>query len=317
MQSARAATILSRDAKEIDSHVREGKFQRWLALITAAASILSGLEVAYEHYRGSYSRRVMYTPVILSAALAGAGVAGFFSKRAARTILPVVSAVTLIDGAAGFYFHVRGIQRKPAGWRIPVVNMIMGPPVFAPLLFGIAAYLGLTASLLRRSDEDSGLMPNGAHPNHWAARVTGAHELISWEQDVREGRFQIQMALATAVSAFFSGFEAWYSHYKNNFRYAVQWSPIVLSPMLIVAGVGSVRSRRVAHTWLPALSGAAILDGAIGFFYHVRGVIRRPGGWKRPIYNIIYGPPIFAPLLFAATGFLGVLASLLRRENRA
>ena len=34
-----------------------------------------------------------------------------------------------------------------------------------------------------------------------------------------------------------------------------------------------------------------------------------------PLYNIIYGPPIFAPLLFAASGFLGLLASLLRERN--
>ncbi|HEV2272791.1 MAG TPA: hypothetical protein VGR96_01425, partial [Acidobacteriaceae bacterium] len=49
------------DAEKIVHQIREGRFQRSLALITAATSILSGLEVAYEHYRGSYSRRVMYT----------------------------------------------------------------------------------------------------------------------------------------------------------------------------------------------------------------------------------------------------------------
>jgi hypothetical protein len=37
---------------------------------------------------------------------------------------------------------------------------------------------------------------------------------------------------------------------------------------------------------------------------------------KKPIYNIVYGPPLFAPLLFAACGFLGLLASLLGREKR-
>ena len=34
-----------------------------------------------------------------------------------------------------------------------------------------------------------------------------------------------------------------------------------------------------------------------------------------PFYNLMYGPPVFAPLLFAAAGFLGLLASLLRRET--
>ena len=53
----------------------------------------------------------------------------------------------------------------------------------------------------------------------------------------------------------------------------------------------------------------------MGFYYHARGVLRRPGGSKRLLYNIMYGPPIFAPLLFGAAGMLGILASLLRRRH--
>jgi hypothetical protein len=86
--------------------------------------------------------------------------------------------------------------------------------------------------------------------------------------------------------------------------------------MLMAAGIAAVKNPRVAHTWLPAVSVVAIVDGAVGFGYHARGVLRRPGGLKMPFYNIIYGPPLFAPLLFAASGFLGLLASLLRKEKR-
>ncbi len=307
------------DLLKIDSRIREGKFQRWLCLIAGGASALGGLEVAYEHYRGSYSRRVMYTPVALSVVLAGAGTAGFFSKRAAGVPLRTVSIITLADSVIGFYFHVRGVQRKPGGWRLPIVNMVMGPPIFAPLLFGVSAYLGLLASFLQRGDDDHSatLALRPANQHHWAKTISGQHESISWEQDVREGRFQRQLAVATAISSVFSGFEAWYSHYKNNFRYKAQWTPVVLSPLLIITSLAAASSRKVAHTLLPALSVAALADGGVGFFYHVRGVGRRPGGWKRPLYNIVYGPPIFAPLLFAASGFLGVLASLLRREKRS
>ncbi|HLJ15562.1 MAG TPA: hypothetical protein VKV15_13765 [Bryobacteraceae bacterium] len=308
---------VERRVAEIDLDIREGRFQRWLALIAGLSSLLSGIEVTYEHYRGSYSRRIMYTPVILSAALGAGGLSGFLSRRAARTVLPAVSILTLGDSGLGFYFHVRGIHRKPGGWRLPIVNMIMGPPVFAPLLFGVSAYLGFLASFLRRGEqEDDRILPRPAHAHHWAKLVTGEHEPISWTQDVREGRFQKQMAIATVVSAFFSGFEAWYSHYKNNFRYKAQWTPVIVAPMLMAAGIGAVKSARVAHTWLPALSAVAIADGSLGFGYHARGVLRRPAGLKKPIYNIIYGPPLFAPLLFAACGFLGLLASLLRREKQ-
>lgn len=310
-------TELERGARAIDVAIREGRFQRWLALIAGLSSVLSGIEVSYEHYKGSYSRRVMYTPVILSGALAAGGLAGFFSRRAARTVLPAISVLTLGDSVLGFYFHVRGIHRKPGGWRLPIVNMVMGPPVFAPLLFGVSAYLGFLASFLRRGEHgDDRVLPRPAHAHHWAKLVTGEHETISWTQDVREGRFQKQMAIATVISAFFSGFEAWYSHYKNNFRYKAQWTPVIVTPMLMAAGIGAVKSPRVAHTWLPAISAVAIVDGSVGFGYHARGVLRRPGGLKKPLYNIIYGPPLFAPLLFAASGFLGLLASLLRREKR-
>ncbi len=305
-----------RDAEIVANQVREGRFQCSLSLITAAASLVSGLEVAYEHYRGSYSRRVMYTPVILSGVLSAAGVAAIFSRRAAPTLLRMASAVTLVDAGAGFYFHVRGIQRKPGGWRLPMTNMIMGPPVFAPLLFGTAAYLGLIASFLQREDEQG---QNGGAFDMVRAHFLPARErreLISEEQDIREGRFQTQVAIVTAVSAMLSGFEAYYSHYKNRFRYRVQWTPVVLAPLLAVVALASIRSRKIARTALPVLSAAASADAAVGFYYHARGVARRPGGLKHWLYNILYGPPIFAPLLFGAAGMMGILASMLRRSAR-
>jgi hypothetical protein len=306
-----------RDLELIANHIREGRFQRSLSLLTAATSIISGLEVAYEHYRGSYSRRVMYTPVILSALLGAAGIAGFFSKRAAKKILRLVSAVTLVDAAIGFYFHVRGIHRKPGGWRLPMTNMIMGPPVFAPLLFGTSAYLGLVASYLQREDSSN---PSGSsNDDNFLARLLPSREsraLLSTEQDIREGRFQQQVAIVTAVSAMLSGFEAFYSHYKNNFRYAAQWTPVIIAPILAGTAIAATRNRRIATRALPAVSLIAAADAAVGFCYHARGVLRRPGGRKHLLYNIMYGPPIFAPLLFGAAGMLGLLASLLRRSDR-
>jgi hypothetical protein len=316
-ESALMITDPVKDLEIARNLIREGSFQRSLSLLTAGTSIVSGLEVAYEHYRGSYSRRVMYTPVILSVLLGAAGIAGFFSRRAARTILRLVSVATLADALIGFYFHIRGIKRKPGGWRLPMTNMVMGPPIFAPLLFGTSAYLGLIASYLQREDSSSAISTSGK--DGFLARLlpsgAGRH-LLSAEQDMREGRFQRQVAIVTGVSALLSGFEAYYSHYKNNFRYWIQWSPVVLAPVLAGTAFASVKSRRLAVTALPAVSALAGADAAVGFYYHARGVLRRPGGSKRLLYNIMYGPPIFAPLLFGAAGMLGILASLLRRRDK-
>ncbi|MGH2442898.1 MAG: hypothetical protein ACRDFX_07025, partial [Chloroflexota bacterium] len=153
----RDSRLARHDLVVLEQHVREGQFQRALALIAAFAGLLSGLEVSYEHYRGSFSQQVMWTPILVSAALTVTGVASAMNRWVARVVLPVVSLLTMLDGVVGFYFHVRGVARKPGGWRVPVMNVIMGPPVFAPLLFATGGYLGLIASFLRRPG-DAGLL---------------------------------------------------------------------------------------------------------------------------------------------------------------
>lgn len=154
-RSAKRSLPVPLDAIAISApdHLREGCFQRSLCFIVATTSAASGLEVGYEHYKGSYSNPVMYTPVALSAALAGSGLLGVFSRKCARTVLRWVGIATLADGIIGFFFHMRGVARKPCGWSLPITNIVMGPPIFAPLLFGTSAYLGLMASYLRREED--------------------------------------------------------------------------------------------------------------------------------------------------------------------
>jgi hypothetical protein len=291
-------------------HIRQGCFQRSLSFIVATTSVASGLEVSYEHYKGSYSNPIMYTPVVLSGALTGAALLGAANAWSARVLLRWVSIVTLADGMTGFLFHVRGIARKPGGWTLPVTNIVMGPPIFAPLLFGTSAYLGLLASYLRREEElrysVRGLGPIGTKLTWYRP---------GWRNRLRYGIFQKHLSAVTILWAFFSGFEALYSHYKTDFRYRVQWAPVLLTPLLMGVAGGAIKNRRVANTLLPAVSVLALANGAVGFYFHARGIARRPGGLKKPLYNTLYGPPIFAPLLFAACGFLGIMASLLRRES--
>ena len=256
---------LGKEVVEVDVHIREGRFQRALSLMAGTSSVLAGLEVSYEHYKGSYGQKVMWSPVVLSGAMTGAGIWGFFSTWAAKTVLRWTSAVTLLDSLIGFFFHVRGIARKPGGWRLPVANIVMGPPIFAPLLFGVSAYMGLIASFLRPEEapEIIDITPS---------RLRGIRRFFfgrstPWTQDIREGRFQKHLAVATILSAFFSGFEALYSHYKNNFRYKAQWSPIIIAPLLMLAAALSIRE--------PPRSA----DGAAG------GLHRRHRGWRQSAFT--------------------------------
>ena len=83
----------------------------------------------------------------------------------------------------------------------------------------------------------------------------------------------------------------------------------------VVAALGARSSVRLANTLLPLASAVLIIDGVVGFGYHIRGILKRPGGEKKPLYNILYGPPIFAPMLMAACGLIGALAYFMRRER--
>ena len=300
-----------RPAEKALNHIQHGCFQRSMALLVAGSSFVSTLEVGYEHYKGGYSNPVMYTPVTLGGLLTIASAAGVFSKRVATTWMRWLSYTTLADGAIGFCFHIRGVARKPGGWRMPVTNIVMGPPLFAPLLFGTSAYLGVIASYLQPEEN----LDRFGGVRCSVVELTTRFHKQDFRDDIRIGRFQRHLCLVAALWTLCSGMESWYSHYKDNFKYKVQWSPILLTPVMLAATLGARRSERVANTLLPLASAILMLDGAVGFGYHFRGILARSGGEKKPLYNILYGPPIFAPLLFAACGLLGMLAYLMRRER--
>ena len=129
---------------------RRGRAQRMLAAATAAGALPLGAEVYANHYGGSFGNKWMWTPVVLSPALAAAGVAGVVSERAARTVLPALSAVFVLDGLAGLFFHLRGAYRKPGGFREATYNLVMGPPALAPGSLTMVGGIGLAAAASRR-----------------------------------------------------------------------------------------------------------------------------------------------------------------------
>lgn len=133
-------------------NVRHGRFERSLAALTAAGAVITGVEIWLEHDRASFSNRMMWLPVALTPVIAVAGVAGVASRRAAKTVLPMASALVVVNSLQGQYLHLRGISQRPGGWRMARYNAEMGPPTFAPLLFALVGGMGLVASVLRRED---------------------------------------------------------------------------------------------------------------------------------------------------------------------
>jgi hypothetical protein len=131
-------------------NVRAGRFERSLSALTAAGALITTAEIYFEHDSASFGNKMMWVPVVLGPVGAAAGVAGFFSRRMAKTVLPVTSAVIVANGVQGTYLHARGIGQKPGGWANARYNMEMGPPLLAPLLVTMVGGMGLLASVLRR-----------------------------------------------------------------------------------------------------------------------------------------------------------------------
>jgi hypothetical protein len=132
------------------SNVRSGRMQQTLAAATAASALPLGIEIYFEHFRGSFGDKWMWTPVFLSPALTAAGIAGIRSERAARTWLPALSALYCLDGVIGVVTHIRGVARKPGGFHEPLFNIVMGPPLLAPGSLALVGGMGVAAAVFGR-----------------------------------------------------------------------------------------------------------------------------------------------------------------------
>jgi hypothetical protein len=134
-------------------------------------------------------------------------------------------------------------------------------------------------------------------------------------RNIAHGRFERSLSGLTALSALVTGTEIYLEHYKASFGDKWMWTPVLLTPPVVVAGIGGVFSQRWAKTVLPVASALFAANGLLGEYFHARGVARKPGGWRLASYNVPMGPPIAAPGLMAMVGGMGLLAAVLRRET--
>jgi hypothetical protein len=131
-------------------NVKTGHFERSLSALTAVGALVTATEIYFEHDSASFGNKMMWVPVALGPIGAAAGVAGFFSRRMAKTALPLASLAIVVNGIQGTYLHARGIAQKPGGWSNARYNLEMGPPLLAPLLVTMVGGMGLLAAVLRR-----------------------------------------------------------------------------------------------------------------------------------------------------------------------
>ena len=132
------------------ANVREGRMQRLLAAATAFSAPPLAFEIYFEHYKGSFGDKWMWTPLWLTPPLTAAGIAGFFSPKAARTALPIIGALYALDGLVGVYTHFVGVRKRPGGLSEIHYNLTMGPPLLAPGSLAMVGGMGMLAAIVKR-----------------------------------------------------------------------------------------------------------------------------------------------------------------------
>src|SRR3954466_6593631 len=101
-----------------------------------------------------------------------------------------------------------------------------------------------------------------------------SRELRLARTELRTGRFERSMALITAFAAIASGWEAYAQHLRGAFSHWLMWTPVGLTPLTVVAAVAGLVSDRAVRGVLPVLAIASLVDGIIGFVFHLRGIGR-------------------------------------------
>jgi hypothetical protein len=284
--------------------IRQGRFERSMALVTGFAALVSGVEAYMQHQRGAFKDPFMWTPVALTPPTLLASAATLIKPKASRGPLRLLSLAWLADGVVGTVLHMRGIGRLAGGYKLGQYNIVIGPPIFAPLLTAMVGVLGFCGSLLRPE----------VPPSRVAALLKASTPTRSsnFGHGVSRERFQQVMAVTTAAFGALAGGEAYFEHMRGSFNQRWMWTPVWLTPPTVVAALAAMRSARMAARVLPALSIAAFADGMIGFLLHLRGIKRMPGHFTNLRFNVVMGPPLFAPLLLCSVGLLGLIASLLK-----
>lgn len=96
-------------------------------------------------------------------------------------------------------------------------------------------------------------------------------------------------------------------HWRAGFHRLTMYAPVLLAPVLVLAGVVGAIQRDGVLGWIVlAIFASGVVDGLVGVFEHLRGIAQRIGGFS--LRNLMSGPPPLLPVAFMALALTGALA---------
>lgn len=118
-----------------------------IVLVSALGVPFAMAEMAYSHHRGNFHRVPMYTPVILPPLFVVSALVYLLMPTGATSwAFGAMGVLLVLMGLAGSFFHLQGVARQTGGFNLD--NVMVGPPLVAPLSFSLLGMLGLMALLL-------------------------------------------------------------------------------------------------------------------------------------------------------------------------
>jgi hypothetical protein len=113
--------------------------------------------------------------------------------------------------------------------------------------------------------------------------------------------------LLVALAFVVIGLQVLLFHWRAAFRRLTMYGPVLLAPVLVLAGVlGAVKRDGILGWIVLAVFALGIVDGFVGVAEHLRGIARRIGGFS--LRNLMSGPPPLLPVAFMALALSGGLA---------
>src|SRR5207244_7881972 len=105
-------------------------------------------------------------------------------------------------------------------------NLVMGPPLFAPLLTCTVGVSGLLAAFLRRERLDPGAATVPAALATADLPLETKDALAGLIARIARGEFQRALAVVAAGFAVLAGGEAYLEHLRGSFNQWVMWTPV-------------------------------------------------------------------------------------------
>jgi hypothetical protein len=107
--------------------------------------------------------------------------------------------------------------------------------------------------------------------------------------------------LLVALAFLVVGLQVLLFHWRAGFRRLTMYGPVLLAPVLVLAGVVGALQRDGLVGWVVlAVFTLGILDGIIGIAEHLRGIARRIGGFS--LRNLMSGRPPLLPVALMIVG---------------